>query len=237
MADVKKDKLTLSITEVSEPKEVGQKGAKKLAFKAKTADGKELSYFTFTTKFFPIIQAKGELDGDVETSQREYDGNTYTDRKLVEVYKDGQPVGGEKKGWQPRGGKDSPEKRASIEAQKAVEIGANLWIAGKIKDDDMLVERLRMWCLSRLGVDKPLPTPVTQQAQSTPEIPLDKPVDMNVGQLLQWIMAHSKIDPTIKKGARGWLSTKVTFNDTELQDPENVKVAWGTVREVTGWTD
>ena len=54
---------------------------------------------------------------------------------------------------------DSPEKRKSIEDQTRAERITELWIAGKILDDDSLVKKLRTW-LEKLG------SPVAQPKQA-----------------------------------------------------------------------
>jgi hypothetical protein len=149
MAEKGTDKrLKLTITEVKDRQPVGEKGAVKLAFKAKEGEeGKELPYFTFSTRLFETIEKGGEIDCDVNISKREWttdDGEpmTFTDRKVTQIYIDGQPVGGRRGGYG-----DSPETRASIEAQKRADIIAQLWIAGKIKDDSPEVKKMRAWLM------------------------------------------------------------------------------------------
>ncbi len=49
--------------------------------------------------------------------------------------------------------------RASIESQKRADIIANLWIAGKIKDDDLLVKQMRSWlAFSPEAIDQDIKT-------------------------------------------------------------------------------
>jgi len=150
MADKGTDsRLKLTVTEVKERQPVGDKGAVKLTFMATEGESdKALSYFTFSSRLFETIeQGKGkELDCDVNISTRNWtgdDGNvmTFTDRKVTQIYIDGQPVGGKRFG----GYGDSPEKIASIEAQSRAKIISELWIAGKFDGNDPEVKKLRAW--------------------------------------------------------------------------------------------
>ena len=88
-------RMKLEVTEVKERQPVGDRGAVKLEFKAKV-DDKEWKFFTFSTRLFETIEAKGIIDADVITSIREgtgnFEGTTFTDRKVTQIYKDGQPV-------------------------------------------------------------------------------------------------------------------------------------------------
>jgi len=85
------ERKTLTITQVEEVKKVGDKQIPKLSFKAKDGD-KELSYFTFKSSLFELIKVGQTINAEVETSTREWEGNEYTDRRVVQVYVDGQPV-------------------------------------------------------------------------------------------------------------------------------------------------
>jgi len=100
------ERKTLSITQVNEIQKVGDKQIPKLSFKANDGD-KELTYFTFKSSLFEFIKEGQEINADVETSSREWDGQTYTDRRIVQVYVDGQPIVG-KRGDGYRG--KSPEE-------------------------------------------------------------------------------------------------------------------------------
>lgn len=151
------EKIKLTVTEVSQPKPVGDKGARKLEFKAKNPEGKELPYFTFSTRLFDYIKTGANMEVDVDIAQREYptgSGNVYTDRKVTQLYENGQPVGGQRQGgFSPR-----PDNTASIEAQTAAKIGGELLVAGTIKSTDALGKATIDWCLSRLN-NKPKPQP------------------------------------------------------------------------------
>ena len=111
----KPNRYKLTVTTIDPQKPVGDKGAVKLPFKAKDQDGKELAYFTFSKALFDFIKPEAVIDTDIEITTRETETATYTDRKLVQIYRDGQPVS-QKKQWQGSG-HNSPEQRKSIEGQ------------------------------------------------------------------------------------------------------------------------
>ena len=100
------ERKTLSITQVNEIQKVGDKQIPKLSFKANDGD-KELTYFTFKSSLFEFIKEGQAISADVETSSREWDGQIYTDRRIVQLYVDGQPIVG-KRGDGYRG--KSPEE-------------------------------------------------------------------------------------------------------------------------------
>jgi len=171
MADKGTDsRLKLTITEVKERQPVGDKGAVKLAFMATEGDGKALPYFTFSSRLFETIeQGKGkELDCNVNISKRiwERDGEPmeFTDRKVTQIYIDGQPIGGKKWGG---GYQDSPEKIASIENQKRADIIAQLWIADKFNEKTPEVIKMRKWLMGDT-VPPAKATPKTE-AKSAPK--------------------------------------------------------------------
>jgi len=87
----KTERKNLTITQVEEVKKVGDKQIPKLSFKAKDGD-KELTYFTFKSSLFDSIKQGQTISADVETSTRDWEGNEYTDRRVVQVYIDGQPI-------------------------------------------------------------------------------------------------------------------------------------------------
>ena len=160
------DRIKLQVIEVSEPKEVGQKGARKLAFKGKSPDGKELSYFTFRPTLFDAIKVGTEIDAEIEVKTRDVDGNIYTDRQISQIFVGGQAVGGQKSQWQSRS--ESPEQRISIEAQVAIKTIAELRIANALTDNSPEYKAMLAWCRERLGVVK----------IATGEKPKTKPADI-----------------------------------------------------------
>ncbi len=99
------ERKNLTITQVEEIKKVGKNQVPKLSFRAKDGD-KEYTYFTFKSSIFDLIKTGQTINADVETTNREWEGNQYTDRRVVQVYVDGQPIGGQKQGYRGK----SPEE-------------------------------------------------------------------------------------------------------------------------------
>ena len=129
MADEKKtERKNLTITHVEEIKKVGDKQIPKLPFKAKDGDT-ELAYFTFRSSLFEAIKVGQTINVDVEISTRVWDGQTYTDRRVVQVYVDGQPIGG--KGQQGYRGK-SPEELEQQARVMVLSYAKDLAVADKI---------------------------------------------------------------------------------------------------------
>ena len=142
-------KIKLAITQVKEVQKIGDKGAEKLAFKAKNFEGKELWYSTFRKSLFPAIKDNvgKEIEADVEITNREVDGNIYTDRKVTQLYVGGEAVAKgqpSKQGFQ--GYRDSPESRASIELQVCLKCACEI-----AKENDTIetiisyAEKMRQW--------------------------------------------------------------------------------------------
>jgi hypothetical protein len=97
-----------------------------LDFQGRAADGTIATYNLFAFKDGPnlidLVKPGADLALDIETVKRQgNDGQTYTDHKVMAINgqsRSGKAGGKGGGGW--RGSEDSPEKRASIEAQTAV---------------------------------------------------------------------------------------------------------------------
>lgn len=112
-----KERVKLTISEVSLEEHFGDSG-KKVQFKAKQRDKiEELQYVTYRWNLFEYLVKGKEIDVDLETVTRVAGDNTYTDRKVMVLYENGQPVGQQqKKAWSGGGSRTSD---ASIEGQVA----------------------------------------------------------------------------------------------------------------------
>jgi hypothetical protein len=131
----------LTVIEAKEPQSVGTKGAQKLSFWAKQdGDSRQYVFFTFRRSLFPHIKP-GELDAEVEVKENTYQGETYIDRKVTELYIDGQPISN-KQFFAGRFG--------SSDAQVAARIAADLLIQKIISHDHELSKALLSWCESKL---------------------------------------------------------------------------------------
>jgi len=143
------DRIKLKIIEVGEPKSIGEKGAKKLTFKAN--DGtRDATYFTFRISLFDAIKAGATLEVEAEITEREYEGNTYIDRKVNEIYIDGQAISTKAKQGRGQWGK-SIEERTEIAAQVAAKEVGLCWREGKLEDNHPLVVAYRQWCLQMIA--------------------------------------------------------------------------------------
>ena len=143
------ERKTITVIQIKDVVKVGDKGIEKLQFKARNEAGEEAWYFTFRPTLFDAIHnsQNSPIEIDVDVTTREYEGNTYTDRKVSQVYINGEPVA-QTKGRGNYG--KSPEDRAQIALQIAAKITAELWIAGKLTDDAPQVEGLCEWLLQQL---------------------------------------------------------------------------------------
>jgi Rieske Fe-S protein len=119
----------LTVTEIGETKPIGK--ATKHTFKAN--DGTNtFQYFTFSEKIAGSIIVDAEIDVDIEVSSREWQGNTYTDRKVTQIYIDGEAV---VKKWEGGGGSGGGSfaqfmiTRKSIERQNALTNAVSFWSA------------------------------------------------------------------------------------------------------------
>lgn len=104
-------KQKLTITSPVEAKKT-KKDKPFYTFNAKGDDGGELSYSTFSQTIGAALVQGVTYEVEFEISTREYDGNTYTDRRVNQVWVDGKPIREEKKQYN-RG--KSPEDIASME--------------------------------------------------------------------------------------------------------------------------
>ena len=153
-------KAKLTITEIKPPEPIGDRGDLKLTFKAKDSEGKELTYFTFSKRLFPLIEAGKTVEADIEVSVREVGERVYTDRKLTEIYQEGQPVAGQRQGFAQRGG---PEERGSIETQVAFKGAIELLTAKVIDLTHPFAQIAISWGIHKLGGVPPVPS-VSQTA-------------------------------------------------------------------------
>jgi len=162
----KPERKKLSVTEVKEVQKVGDKKIPKLVFKAKDGEH-ELQFFIIAREsLFEHVKVGATIDADVLTTRRESDDpeRPWIDRKVTSIYVEGQAVGGgSKSGWRPA--EDSPEKRASIEAQSAVQAVVQLRIADKLTDLAPAYIAALEWCTSRIRPSKQAPVVSTPASE------------------------------------------------------------------------
>ena len=194
----------LEITKVEARQEVGEKKAVKLAFTAKP-DGQEsiLKFFTFRkTLMDSIEQAVGKkLDCEWEAKSREYDGNTYTDRNVQQIYISGQPIGQPRSDGGGGGGRGfygkPPEQvaaeRASIESQTAYNGIVELLTAKIIDLGCPYADAALDWALAKLGGKADAVTPtatatlvINPLSTGHPPPPGDAPQGKPEGKGIDW---------------------------------------------------
>lgn len=193
----------IKIKSAQEPKEFGSRGSKKLIFFGE--DKKK--YEVYDSALFQYIVPNTTIKADVAVSSRDYEGTTYEDRKVTQVYVEDKPVlqKAQKQGWQSRAA--DPVERASIEAQQAAKFTAELWIAGKFSNEDPQVEKLKAWLLDKLGFfSAPRPKQEEKPKAEKPTVALKK-------------QPPSSEDPAWKDLATIGASTPTTVPD-DLAGPE-----------------
>ena len=203
-------KIKLAITQVKEVQKIGDKGAEKLAFKAKNFEGKELWYSTFRKSLFSAIKTNQEIEADVTIESKEVDGNIYTDRKVTQIYEGGEAVAKgqpSKQGFQ--GYRDSPESRASIELQTAFKGVVELMVANIITRDEPLGKVAIAWALGKFGVKETQPLPKENKPITTPVAPA-------------LIPAESPKQPELAKEAE-MITEGQTQTIRDLADKNNIK--------------
>lgn len=171
------ERLILKVTpgSIGKPRAVGESGAQVTQFKAEDNKGNARVFETWSESLVEFIKEQAEkgepVSADITYSQKESQGQTYDHWKVIQCYRaDGSPVKQRSFGGKSYG--KSPEERKSIEDQNRSERITDLWIAGKIEDNDPLTIKLRAW-LSKLG--EPLPArPASDSYQVSRPKPAEK---------------------------------------------------------------
>ena len=122
------ERKTLTITEVGQITKVGEKQIPKLSFKAKDGAG-EFSYSTFRSSLFDAIKEGATIEADVEVKQ---DGD-WINRRIVQVYVNGQPIGGQKQGFRGK----SPEELDQQAKMMCLAYAKDLAVADRIENDQI----------------------------------------------------------------------------------------------------
>jgi len=214
-------RLKLEITEVSEPKDIGKERPwMMLEFKAKL-EGEEKShtYKAFNEKFFEHIKKGETVDCDINITSKTVEGkdgpHTYTNRKVTQIYVDGQPVNIKQSGGYRGGGnyQADPAKLASEELRSRMHAIKDCWIGKVLMDDDPEVTLFRKWCIGEGQVSPPGPSPKTV---------VPKEADMDaVSKLLSYVIEAKALRK--ESTARQWL-TNVAKIEPERIDSEPEKV-------------
>ena len=218
------ERKTLTIKEVKEIERVGSNQIPKLSFKAKDGD-KEYWYQTFRSSLFEVIKVGQTISADVEIKTREWDGQEYTDRRITQIYIDGQPVGGKKSQYRGK----SPEELELSARAYALAYAKDMAVGGIIKTGEILgwADDFHKWLQ---GNGKQIP-PEKEQGQQESEEKTPEPSDIknlkfkNPGEfytacLNQFKLAKSKADAAI--------------SEYDLSNPGQRKRAWETIVAIYG---
>ncbi|MCJ7630883.1 hypothetical protein MUP77_00565 [Candidatus Bathyarchaeota archaeon] len=174
----KTERKTIKIISVANWRDAGK--AKVLEFGGED----RVNYETWSESLAEHIKVGATIEADVEFSERIHEGKTYFHNKVVQIYIDGKPV---KSRERPFGVTDSPEKIASIESQKRADLICQLYIAGKIAGDDILIVKARAW-LSLLGITAPVAAASATKTPAATTKPTAKPTEAaqftNAGEFL-----------------------------------------------------
>ena len=153
-----------------------------------------MEFSTYDPKIQPYIVIGKNVDIEWEESPgKPYQGNPTTKRKVTQLYIDGKPIVDSKAfAGKPFGGgyKDSPETRASIEAQTAVNDVVSLLVAKVITIDHSLAQKAIAW------LDSKLPSVVAKQPEANPALkepatPEQLMPDFVSGQMIKNLMRYS----------------------------------------------
>jgi len=128
------ERRNLTITQVEEIKKVGDKQIPKLSFRAREGDNELAAiYFTFKSSLFELIKEGQTISADVEISTRKWEDQTYTDRRIVQIYLDGQPVAGKKDFYRGK----SPEELDQTAKSMALSYAKDLAVAKLISLEEI----------------------------------------------------------------------------------------------------
>ena len=201
----------LTVKEVLEPKPIGYKGAILQEFIA--TDG--LKYGTFSKTLASRIKVGAELDAKVEESKRDYRGNTYIDRRIKDIFENGQSVKGQQRGnW----GK-SPEELDLSARSYALAYAKDLLVAHELDKENILIIAQEFYEWLKGAIPKSLegsPSSAIEQKLSSPsngeekEIFETKPATQpQMKKLVEFNQKHpGKAKELIKEW--GWEATDVT---------------------------
>lgn len=154
------ERKNLTIIQVKEIEKIGDRQIPKLSFRASDGDG-EHWYQTFKSSLFELIKEGQTINADVETQER----GEYTNRRIVQVYVDGQPVVSKGAGFS-RG--KSPEELELSAKSYALSYAKDLVIAKVIPFDDITIAAKNFYAWMKGNGDKPASRAKTSQVESSP---------------------------------------------------------------------
>jgi len=156
------ERQKLTITEVLEPRTIGDKNIPLQEFHA---DGKK--YSVFSKSLFPYIKLNTEIDAEVEVKE----GENYTNRKIVDIFVDGKSVKSQGQGGY-RG--KSPEELDLNARSYALAYAKDLAVAGKIEVKDIIPTATEYYDWLRPTTKAPVEGPEATQEQKDELATYDK---------------------------------------------------------------
>ena len=207
------ERKTLTITQANEIQKVGEKQIPKLSFKAKDGD-KELTYFTFKSSLFELIKEGQTINAEVETEQR----GEYTNRKVVQVYVDGQPLGGQKSQYRGK----SPEELEQTAKLMILAYAKDLVVAQVIPLDGIIkqADTFYSWLKGNGAKAKPKEKPKGESKEESTDGDFENPGEFYTACLDDFKLSKSKVDAEL-----------VGF---DLTDKDQRKRAWETISAIYG---
>ncbi|MCJ7828148.1 MAG: hypothetical protein MUP81_00210 [Dehalococcoidia bacterium] len=169
----KTERKTIKVISVANWRDAGK--AKVLEFGGED----RVNYETWSETLAEHIKVGATIEADVEFTENVSGDKTYHHNKVIQIYIGGQPVKSRSRGFTP----DSPEKLASIESQKRADLICQLWIAGKIPDNDPLVAKVRAW-LNLLSITPAPAAPAQHQPNATTAKSTEAGTFANAGEFL-----------------------------------------------------
>lgn len=222
------ERKKLTVTEVKQDELTGKDGRTytKLSFKAINGDNTDLWYFTFSKALFDTIKVGAVLDAEVEVSENQYG----TNRKVTQIYKDGQPVGN-------KGGRSfgrSPEQEKLIVRQTCLKCAVEARPGATIKEILDTAAIFDEWVNSKAEVKPETPkeqAPVVANKAPEPKAETnptqETTLPKTVKELMEAVSNHGKQYST------SWVLKNLNYAGTnEIHDPAGCYLI---LKELTGW--
>ena len=222
------ERKNLTIIQLKPIEKIGDKQIPKLSFKAKDGET-EHWYQCWRTSLFDAIKQGEMIDAEIEIKETEEYG---TNRKIVQIYVDGQPLGGRKVGQYYRG--KSPEELELSAKSYALAYAKDLAVSGTIKLDEIIKQSNVFYNWLKGNGDKPTETKQSKKVkpeEPKTEIENEESIDLkalefkNPGEFYQACLDHLKL-------AKSKVDKEVPEYD--LTNPDQCQKAWQQILAIYG---
>ena len=218
------ERKNLIVTEVKPIQRVGDKQIPKLSFKAKDGD-KEFQYFTFRTSLFEAIKKGQTINADVEVSTKEWEGQEYIDRRVVQIYVDGQPIGSQKQGYRGK----SPEELELSARAYALSYAKDLCVGKIIQLVEIIPVADSYYSWLKGNKDKPAsPAKTIKPSELLDESEESKPISTPTGMKVQNIAELKKL---LMKHKIPTTEAYEILSIQSFQDLVDLDEAWAKIKE------